>query len=117
MASKLISHLEFPAKDPEASARFYETVFGWNIVRAVPNYLQFQTIPKQQGGAFVERQIAAKGAGVVPYVTVDSIDDALARIEKAGGKTIEKRTVIEEGKSWWALFSDPAGNEIGLYEG
>ena len=49
------------------------------------------------------------------YLEVDSIDDHLARIEAAGGQTITPRTVIPDTVIF-ALFTDPAGNMVGLVE-
>lgn len=116
MPSGRFEHIEIPAGDPEAAGKFYETVFGWSLVRDMPGYLMFRAGP-QDGGAFLQRPAAQKGVGIVPYVTVASIAETLAKVERAGGKTVEGRSAIVEGKSWWALFADPHGNEIGLYEG
>lgn len=116
MPSGRFDHIEIPAGDPEASARFYEQVFGWTAVRDMPGYLMFRA-GEGEGGAFVERPAAPKGTGVIPYATVASIDETLTKVEHAGGRTIETKSPIQEGRSWWALVADPHGNEIGLYEG
>ena len=49
------------------------------------------------------------------YVEVESIDDHLAKIGAAGGSTVMPRTEIP-GTVTYALFSDPAGNVVGLVE-
>jgi len=46
---------------------------------------------------------------------VPEIVEALARIEAAGGKTVVPRTVVP-GVVTFALFTDPAGNLLGLAE-
>ncbi len=47
---------------------------------------------------------------------MDSIDDALTRIEELGGSTVQGKTEISP-TSWWAVFADSEGNQLGLYEG
>jgi predicted enzyme related to lactoylglutathione lyase len=51
----------------------------------------------------------------VLYLGVANIDQTLKHIEDAGGKTIVPRTVVL-GVVTFALFSDPAGNRMGLAE-
>lgn len=57
--------------------------------------------------------------GMPPYVTiyiqVEDINGHLARIESAGGSTMMPRTEIP-GVATYAMFTDPAGNAVGLVE-
>ena len=50
------------------------------------------------------------------YIMVDSITESLKRIERAGGKVVTPRTDIGPGMGAFAVFTDPVGNEFGLYE-
>ena len=50
------------------------------------------------------------------YIMVDSIVESLTRIESAGGRVLTPRTDIGEGMGAFAAFTDPVGNEFGLYE-
>ncbi|MBI1800813.1 MAG: VOC family protein [Chloroflexi bacterium] len=103
-----IVHLEISAKNPAVSDQFYASVFGWAIeVDSKFNYHQFRA-EGGPGGAFVE------GEGIIPYIYTDDVDTSLARVEAAGGKTISPKMEIP-GTGWFALFSDPAGNRIGLF--
>ena len=47
---------------------------------------------------------------------VDSIADALQQITRNGGKVLTPRTDIGPDMGAFAAFSDPVGNEFGLYE-
>jgi hypothetical protein len=47
---------------------------------------------------------------------VDSITESLKQIEEAGGKVVTPRTEIGPGMGAFAAFTDPVGNEFGLYE-
>jgi predicted enzyme related to lactoylglutathione lyase len=44
------------------------------------------------------------------------IDATLSRVEANGGKTVTGRTEIAPGMGSTALFADPLGNRLGLYE-
>ena len=47
---------------------------------------------------------------------VDSIAESLTRIEQAGGRVVTPRTDIGPSMGAFAAFTDPVGNEFGLYE-
>jgi uncharacterized protein len=49
------------------------------------------------------------------YMGVADIVTSLKQIEGAGGQTVLLRTVVP-GVVTFALFSDPAGNRLGLVE-
>lgn len=53
---------------------------------------------------------------VTSYVEVDSIDDTLAKIREGGGTVTQGKTAISE-TSWFAMFTDPDGNALAIYEG
>jgi predicted enzyme related to lactoylglutathione lyase len=50
------------------------------------------------------------------YIMVDSITDALKQITKNGGKVLTPRTDIAPQMGAFDAFTDPVGNEFGLYE-
>ena len=50
------------------------------------------------------------------YVQVDDIEVSLGEIASIGGTTVVPRTEIP-GTVTFALFTDPAGNMVGLVEG
>ena len=53
---------------------------------------------------------------VTVYVQSDDLAASLAKIEAAGGKTMMQPEAIEGGPEI-ALFTDPAGNMVGLVKG
>lgn len=83
---------------------FYSGVFGWGI----------------DGNNAIDTG-ALKGtlrqdpAEKIIYIGVPDINAALKEIEAAGGKTAMPRTVIPNVVIF-ALFTDPAGNRMGLVE-
>jgi hypothetical protein len=109
-----IVHFEIFGKDHAAIKDFYSSQFGWEMQDVMEGYTLVTTGEGSIGGG-VGTPPEGMDRMVAIYVQVDSIDDALASIEKAGGKAVVPRTVIP-GMVVWAQFSDPAGNVIGLVE-
>ena len=52
---------------------------------------------------------------VTVYFEVDHIGEYLEKIEAAGGMTVIPRTVVSD-KVTLGMFTDPAGNVVGLVE-
>jgi len=53
--------------------------------------------------------------GPVITIGVDDLDDALARVEKAGGAVLRGRTAVGD-MGFSGYFRDPDGNIIGLWQ-
>ena len=116
MAHGDITHIDIPVSDARRSTDFYGALFGWTI-REIPG---FEGYPMWQA----PNQIS--GGGLAPrsddftqprsYVEVDSIDATLAAVEANGGTVLTGKQPITD-TSWFAFFTDPDGNVIGLYEG
>lgn len=53
---------------------------------------------------------------VYNYIAVDDIDAALGQIEKMGGKVIISKTEISPEIGYYAIFTDPDGNFLGLQQ-
>ncbi len=114
MANHSIAHVEFSAQNAQAAGEFYAEVFGWQI-EPIPemNYVMFNA--GDTGGGFPQTDgDMFKPGDVVVYVNTDDIDASLAKIETAGGKTLVSKSEIP-GMGWFAMFSDPTGNRVGLY--
>jgi uncharacterized protein len=108
-----ISYLRIPATDPQASADFYEAVFGW-AVRRDRKDPAFEDGTGHVIGHFRSDHQVAGEAGVRPYVFVENLDESL---EKARAKGAEVMTEpYPEGDLWVALILDPAGNAVGIWQ-
>ena len=116
MAHGDITHIDIPVSDSGAATRFYSELFGWQI-SAPPgfeDYPMWQAPNQVSGGG-----LAPRGDGFTQprsYVEVDSIDETLEKVTEGGGTVLMPRSPISE-TSWFAVFADPDGNHIGLYEG
>jgi len=108
-----ISYLRIPAEDPQATASFYQHVFGWNVDTNRPDP-SFEDGTGHVIGHFVSDGAVAAEAGVRPYVYVDSVDGAITQVATHGGVVVEEP--YPEGDLWVATFRDPAGNVIGVWQ-
>ena len=126
MSGKVV-HFEIPFDDGDRARKFYGETFGWQLM-PVPemSYTMVTTGPSdpEQGptepgfinGGMFERsgEFAGKGPNIV--IDVPSIDEALRKVEAAGGKTANERTPVGE-MGFAGYFTDTEGNLIGLWEG
>jgi hypothetical protein len=108
-----VSYLRIPAEDPQASAAFYEAVFGWSVDvdRDEPS---FEDGTGHVIGHFVADLPVAGEAGVLPYVYVERVDETLERVLAHGGEVV--REPYPEGDLWVATFRDPPGNVVGVWQ-
>src|SRR5205823_3594310 len=118
MAKHPIVHVEIPAIDPKTTGEFYAKVFDWKLeLDPGFNYLQFDG-QGGPGGAFVQigesGPVEVKANSPLMYIGTDDIDGDLARNESLGGAVVSPRMEIP-GQGWFAIFTDPTGNTLGLY--
>jgi predicted enzyme related to lactoylglutathione lyase len=118
MAHGQITHIEFPADDPERAKRFYGELFGWQFrsMEGFDAYFLFNTGPADAIGGAIGLRGESAPDSVRMYVETDSIDALLPRVTELGGTVVEKKTEIP-GQGWYAVIRDPEANELGLYEG
>lgn len=121
-----VGHFEIPADKPDRARKFYATTFGWkmNEVQGM-DYTMVSTGPVDDKGmpqapGFIGGGIGKRGKMLEhPVVTimVDEIDEAVKRIEKNGGKILQRKTPVGDGSmGWTAYFKDSEGNTVGLYQ-
>lgn len=112
------THTEIPADDPGRAKRFYAEAFGWSFqdIPGFEGYHLFTTPAGQEGvgGAIGKRGETAPDR-MRDYINVDSIDETLPRIGALGGTVIEDKHEVQ-GQGWYAVFRDPEGNELALWE-
>jgi predicted enzyme related to lactoylglutathione lyase len=116
MAHGDITHIDIPVTDLDRAKDFYQELFGWQIAEppGFEGYPMWQAPNKISGGGLAPRSEGFSQPR--SYVEVDSIDDTLAKAREGGGTVVMEKQPITE-TSWWAIFEDPDGNTVGLYEG
>jgi predicted enzyme related to lactoylglutathione lyase len=110
------SHFEIPVDDPDRAERFYSAVFGWSFQRypGAPQYYGMATTGDTEpgiNGALFQR---GPDSGTTITMSVDSIEDAIARVLAEGGKVIQDKSLIPS-MGWFATCEDTEGNRIGLF--
>jgi predicted enzyme related to lactoylglutathione lyase len=109
-----LSYLEIPATDLRRSAGFYEQVLGWKVEWRSSEDPRFADRTGHLIGRWVTGRAIAREPGLLPYMYVDRIDDAVAGVTAHGGEVV--RAPYAEGNLWVATVRDPAGNLIGLWQ-
>jgi predicted enzyme related to lactoylglutathione lyase len=126
MTDHTIVHFEIPADNPERAAKFYRELFGWKFERwenpSGIEYWMVETVPTDEKGAPVRPGV---NGGMMPrmypsqqpvnYISVESVDDAVAKAERLGAKVMMGKTAVP-GMGWFAQLTDPEGNIIAVWE-
>jgi len=111
-----IAHIEFPADDLERAKAFYGAVAGWEFgqMAEFSDYELFRT-GEGAGGAIGLRGRSV-GRAIRIYISVDSLEEAIAAAVANGGAVVEQPTVIGGGMGSFAVVRDPEGSEIGIWQ-
>ena len=108
------SHFEIPVDDADRAERFYSSVFGWTFERypGAPTYYGLATTGDTEPG--INGALFQRGSDSVTTLTmsVDSIEEATAKIVAEGGEVIQDKTPIPN-MGWFATCVDTEGNKIG----
>ena len=117
----LFSWTDLSAPDPKAAAEFYTALFGWEAEdQFAPDGTYIYTMLSLDGHA-----VAGLGpqpemlAGMPPiwssYVTVDSVDEVIERVQNAGGSVVAPAMdVMTAGRM--AIIAAPDGAVVGLWQ-
>lgn len=107
MAAPIV-FFDIAGPDPAAQRSFYRAVFGWDSTEqgAV-------SVPVAEG--MLNGNLRTDPAEKVLYLGVDDVGATLAEVERYGGTVAVPRFEVP-GVVVLGLFTDPAGNRLGLVE-
>jgi predicted enzyme related to lactoylglutathione lyase len=119
-----IVHFEIPADDPDKLAAFYGELFGWKVEKlpGQAEYWSVETVavdehgrPKEPGvnGGMMRR--VAPQQMPINYISVDSVDEAVARAQSLGATVVVEKMQIP-GVGWFAQLADPQGNPFAVFQ-
>ncbi len=109
-----ICYLEIPAVDEAQSAQFYQRVFGWHIRGRGDGAIGFDDTTGEVSGMFVTGRPSSSVPGLIVSIMVASAEAAIEAIVAAGGEIVQP--VNPDEQEVYALFRDPAGNVLCIYE-
>jgi predicted enzyme related to lactoylglutathione lyase len=123
-----VVHFDISAEDVERAIQFYESIFGWKFTKweGPMAYWLISTGPQDEpgidGGLSKRKGTDAPGtdapgmdAQVTNTIEVESIDQILDKIVKAGGKIIQPKGAIP-GVGYFAQCTDTEGTIFGVME-
>jgi predicted enzyme related to lactoylglutathione lyase len=119
-----ISWFEIPATDLPRAQKFYETIFGIQMIPMDMENIKMRMFPltdmmTQIGGAVVDSGGFHKPSlteGPLIYLNGNpDLQKILDKVEGAGGKIMVPKTQISPEYGYMAVFIDSEGNRIGLH--
>lgn len=110
-ADRKIDYIEFNVADIAKSKAFYGSAFGWTFTDYGPQYCEFQD-GRLTGGFTTLAPVNANGGPLV-ILFADNLEDALGRIDKAGGKIVKPIFDFPGGRRF--QFTDPDGYELAVW--
>lgn len=118
--ANLIAHVEIPVTHLERAMEFYRLVLGVSFGEVVElhgnrmAYFPFSEDANGASGALAEGDVYVPTVdGAIVYLSVESIDDVLARAEAAGSEILFPKTSIGQG-GVVAEIMDSEGNRVAL---
>lgn len=113
MNHEKINYVELPAKDFEATQKFFGDVFGWTFEAWGEEYLAFHNAGLD--GGFYKSELSsttAAGATLVVFYS-ERLEETLAKVKKAGGDIVQEIFEFPGGRRFH--FTDPNGNEYSVW--
>ena len=89
-------------------------MFGWNVRTRGDGATAFDDTTGQVSGAWVTGRPPSGSPGLLLYVMVDSVADAVEAVVANGGEIVQPIGV--DAPEITARFRDPGGNVVGLYQ-
>ena len=119
-----ISWFEIPSADIERATKFYEDIFGLQLIPMNVAQLQMRMFPIDNpmtgvGGAIVYAEgfyKPSKKKGPLVYLNANpDVQNVLDKLEEAGGKIIVPKTQISPEHGYMAVIIDTEGNRVALH--
>jgi len=108
-----ISYVEFPAKDIEATRRFFSAVFGWSFVDYGPEYIAFSNAGLDGGFFQSDLTVSTENGSALIVFFSNELENTQSKIKKAGGSIIKPIFEFPGGRRFH--FDDPNGNEYAVW--
>ncbi len=119
----MVGWFEIPVTDMERARKFYETIFDININiqdfgGLLMGWFPFAEEKPGASGSLVQHVDSYKPSethGPLIYFSSKDVSIELAKVEQAGGKVVQQKTMISEDVGFMGLFIDSEKNRIALH--
>lgn len=120
----IVGWFEIPVNDMDRAIAFYEKVFNTSLLRNKIGNTDMAWFPyADEGigspGSLIYDPVTAKPGteGVLIYFTTQAGDMAieLSRVEDAGGKVLQPKTLISPDIGYYGIFIDTEGNRLAIH--
>lgn len=113
-----ICWFEVPADDLGRAKKFYGSLFGWTFAKlpaAIADYWHIDTAGKDASpdGGLLPRM--HPGQSITVYVSVPSVDKAVAKVQKLGGAICKSKTAVPH-MGYFVICEDTEHNVFALWE-
>jgi hypothetical protein len=116
-----LTWFEIPVRELERAQRFYEAVLERPMTRETMGSEQMALFAASDSGVkgclnIGAEPVAPSATGTRVYLDASpSIDDALARVPRAGGRVVTPKVALPAGMGFFAHIADSEGNVVGLH--
>jgi predicted enzyme related to lactoylglutathione lyase len=107
-------HIEVTSSDPARTKKFFEEVFEWEF-ESHPEMDYHTYVPPSGPGGGLMSPMESQQPGILNYLLSHNIDEDVKKIEQAGGRVLRPKQDIP-GVGAWALFEEPTGIVLALFE-
>ena len=109
------AHVELSTDDVKKAKKFYASVFAWKLNDLPAMSYTMIDVSGGVGGGLQKKQTPEQPAAWLPYVQVDDVKATIAKVLKAGGKSVlDYQEIGEMGAI--GIFVDPQGATLGVWE-
>jgi predicted enzyme related to lactoylglutathione lyase len=116
-----LAWFEIPADNLDRARKFYSGLFNWKISPfpgmqgpEAQKYLHIETGGAEaspDGGLTTREHLQ----GITQYIGVASVDEAVAKVEKLGGRVSMRKTAVPQ-TGYYAICQDTENNTFALWE-
>lgn len=122
--NNVVGWFEVPTTDLQRAITFYETVFGYKMEHVPMGDLEMAWFPYNEEGqgaagtlVYHKEWYKPGTDGALVYFNSPSGDltNEIAKVETAGGKVLQEKTLITEEIGYMGIILDSEGNRIAIH--
>lgn len=113
-----VTVFEIAGKKEDNLCDFYSSLFGWDINQAEDcgNTINTSSDVGINGHIVQTTEEMPITNHVTFYIEVDNIETHAKKVESHGGKVVMEPMPLPDGGGLFAMFLDPCGNYLGLFQ-